>query len=281
MTTTKASPAPRYRGRFCTACTIVGLVSQAWPCRAAAYDTEVSWGRWTTRHLETVVADARTTADPGRQVSALSQAFLGTGYRSGTLIGSDREPERLVIDLAHVDCLTLIEYVEALRLAPRAAELAESLRGVRYRDGVVSYTQRKHFFSDWREDRDRLRDVTASIGGGVVRSVTKYLNAMRSLRYFLPGIAPRVRDLDYVPARTLLARGLSGKLASGDYLGLGTTASHLDVTHVGIAIRDETGAWRFRHASSRAGDRRVVDRDLVSMLQNVAGVMVLRPITPP
>ena len=50
----------------------------------------------------------------GEVISRVSSAFLGTPYQADTLIGGADTPEVLVANFNHVDCFTLIDYVEAL-----------------------------------------------------------------------------------------------------------------------------------------------------------------------
>jgi hypothetical protein len=63
-------------------------------------------------------------------------------------------------------------------------------------------------------------------------------------------------------------------LRTGDYAGLYTEKSGLDVSHVGIIIK-ERGATLLRHASSL--QKKVIDQDLVKYLTDKPGLVVLRP----
>ncbi|NIQ97854.1 MAG: DUF1460 domain-containing protein, partial [Desulfuromonadales bacterium] len=52
-------------------------------------------------------------APPGEQIVAISNRFLGTPYRAGTLGGGPGQTEALTVSLDAVDCFTLLDYVEA------------------------------------------------------------------------------------------------------------------------------------------------------------------------
>src|SRR5687768_191891 len=70
-----------------------------------------------SRLFEEKVATVRTgeggaKGPIGATVAAIGKSFLGLEYRAGSL--DDVDDERLQIDLAGVDCVTLVEYSLAL-----------------------------------------------------------------------------------------------------------------------------------------------------------------------
>ena len=72
----------------------------------------------------------------------------------------------------------------------------------------------------------------------------------------------------------LVDRGVLGSLRTGDYVGIYTEAEGLDVSHVGIIIRDGRRLL-FRHASSVK--RKVLDQDFLPYINGKSGIVVLRP----
>jgi len=197
-------------------------------------------------------------------------------YQEATLIGDEHTPEALVINLAGVDCFTFIDYVEAMRRSESFSAFRENLRKVRYRGGVVGYTQRNHFFTDWiAANAGFIDDVTGQIGAGKLKKVTKKLNAADSGGQLLPGIDVRKRELYYIPV-SVIDTGVLARLRTGDYLGIYAVQEDLDVSHVGIVIQKSSGTV-FRHASSQKRHRRVVDEDLAGYLVRKPGIIVLRP----
>jgi cell wall-associated NlpC family hydrolase len=216
------------------------------------------------------------SAGPGERVAAISARFLGTPYRAGTLVGSATTPERLTIELAAVDCFTLLDYVEALRRAAVPGDFRERLVEVRYGGGSIAWEQRRHFFTDWAADPGgRIKDVTAETGGDATIQVGKRLNLRADGSEILPGVTVRERTVRYIPTAAF-GEVLLDRLQTGDYLGVYSDAPGLDVSHVGIVVRRD-GQVLFRHASSRAEAGRVIDSDLRGYLTGKPGAVILRP----
>jgi hypothetical protein len=225
---------------------------------------------------EQVPAELAALADPGARVVRVSARFLGTPYRPHTLIGSADLPEQLVAEFGGVDCFTLLDYVEALRRTVAPGDFRQRLIEVRYRDGVVAWAGRRHFFTDWAvAPGGRTIDVTAQIGGSRTQQTQKMLNRKGDGSLFLPGIAVQERTVQYIPAARLDSAVLD-RLRPGDYLGIYAPEPGLDVSHVGIVVR-QGSRQLLRHASSRGAAPRVIDRDLPAYLAGKPGIVVLRP----
>ncbi len=214
-------------------------------------------------------------ADTAHRAAVLSQQFLGTPYGANTLIGSADQPEQLVVDLEKVDCFTYADYVEALKRAGDRATFVDALAEVRYRDGVVGFGNRKHFFTDWAADSPAIAtDVTASISADALRTV-KNLNHKDSGGVYLPGLPTVSRTVAYIPSSRVDA-GVLSRLRTGDYIGAYAEDGGLDVTHVGIFVDGPDGPV-LRNASSLSADRQVVDSPFLDYLRGVPGIVVLRP----
>lgn len=235
----------------------------------------VELGRWSEADLAQLITTTRQLKAPGERIVELSRPFLGTPYVAHTLIGGPQTLERLVIDLAGVDCFTFLDTIEALRRAKDPADFPDQLRQVRYRGGRVAYTSRRHFFSDWvAGDAGPVADVTAAVGRGRERTIIKQLNLKSDGDRWLPGIPVTRRKIIYIPGERIDAELLAA-LHSGDYVGIYTDQAGLDVSHVGLIVKDQDGV-RLRHASSLASARRVIDVDLLSYLQGKPGLVVYR-----
>lgn len=207
---------------------------------------------------------------------AVSQQFLGTPYGADTLIGSASVPEQLVVDVEKVDCFTYADYVEALKRSRTRDEFVASLIDVRYKDGVVAFENRKHFFTDWSAASPAVAtDVTAELSDSAIAS-SKSLNSRDSGGSYLPGLPVVARTVTYIPSDLVDADVISG-LRTGDYIGAYAEDGGLDVTHVGIFISAPDGPV-LRNASSLSAQRRVVDAPLTDYLQTVPGIVVLRPL---
>lgn len=218
---------------------------------------------------------AAATGSPGERIVALSGQFLGRPYLAKTLVGGPQQEERLVTRTDAFDCFTLLDVVEALRRSTRADAFAEQLALVRYRYGQLSYGSRRHFFSDWVVDDDSpVADVTAEVGAEGSLALVKNLNLKSDGTLWLPGIAVTAREIVYLPA-SRIDRTTLQKLQPGDYVGIYSELDGLDVSHVGLIVRDGDRLL-LRHASSQPGVMRVVDEELMTYLKNKPGLVVYR-----
>jgi len=180
-----------------------------------------------------------------------------------------------VINLKEVDCFTFLDYIESMRRSFSFSEFRNNLRKVRYRGGQISFENRNHFFTDWQKNNARfINDITEQLGGKQVISVTKILNRKPDGTHFLPGIQPKERLIQYIPVDAvddLIIRALK----TGDYIGIYTKKQGLDVSHVGIFIREKNDIY-LRHASSLKEYRKVVDQDFRDYIAEKTGILVLR-----
>lgn len=162
--------------------------------------TEEDW-RIVRRKVEWGRSQGLDTLPVGRAVARLGTTFVGTPYVPRTL--EVEGPERLVVNLRALDCVTFVETVLALvhvirdpsrpgegdgrgagdgtagrdrgpdGLSGPERELREAYRRaltrLRYRGGVLDgYPSRLHYFSEWIRDGEEkgiVRDVTAELGG--------------------------------------------------------------------------------------------------------------------
>ena len=67
------------------------------------------------------------------------------------------------------------------------------------------------------------------------------------------------------------------KLLTGDYVGIYSRMPGLDVSHVGIIIKDRDSTY-LRHASSEKEQRKVIDQDFKKYVSATPGILVLRPM---
>lgn len=237
---------------------------------------QIILGTRTTGTLDALLKKASDIPDPGKQIAFLSKQFLGTKYKEATLIGDTDTPEVFVINLEAFDCLTFIEYIEAMRRSDSFAAFKENLKRVRYREGMPAFTNRNHFFTDWRAfNADMIKDVTKALSGGKGRDVSKRLNEKHDGTFFLPGVQCRIREITYIRTADIDETVLA-KLETGDYVGIYSKEDGLDVSHTGIIIREQV-VLKFRHASSAGSYRKVIDEDFRKYINGKPGIIVLRP----
>jgi hypothetical protein len=233
-------------------------------------------GKWgTEERLGDFIRTAAGIASTSARIEYISREFLDIQYRHPTLIGSPLVPEQLIVNLESVDCFTYLDYVEAIRLSHSFDDFIETLVQVRYKGGVIAYEKRRHFFTDWL-DSGRVEDVTAQIGGLSTREIMKTLNVKSDGSDLLQGIPMVTRLLKVAPPR--VDQAAMHVLHTGDYLGIYEETDGLDVTHVGLVVKDEVRMTiLLRHASSAMG--KVLDQDLYKYLESKCGIIILRPRT--
>ena len=241
-----------------------------------AVKEQITLGKWSALDWDSLLRESSKIDDAGKRIDFLSKKFFNTQYSRSTLIGDVNLPEVFVINFEGVDCFTFLDYIEAMRFSGSFAEFKERLKKIRYRSGEVSFENRNHFFTDWKEfNQGFVDDVTAQIGGETVKRAKKMLNRKRGGVNLLPGIDYKQREIIYIPSDIVDAAVLD-RLMTGDYVGIYTRKLGLDVSHVGIIIRDKKKVY-FRHASSGLRYRKVIDQDFRKYIDGKPGIVVLRP----
>lgn len=197
------------------------------------------------------------------RVVELSQAFLGTPYvlsplGEGDAGVKDRDP---LIRYDAVDCVTLVEEVMAMSLAPDTGSRLETLNRIRYGGAdPPAWETRNHIMeAQWLPkniERGLLRDVTRAYAGKHVVVASKVLTAQtwaekNGIELALPLEARPMGTftLDLVPASVALS------VLSAAPSGLIVVVVRADrpkavtrVSHVGFLIQTPKGPV-LRHAS--------------------------------
>jgi len=241
----------------------------------ASHKELIFLGTWTQKKLDSLWHESSGINDAGLRIDYLSKQFLGTPYQESTLIGDINSPEVFVINLEAVDCFTFLDYIESMRRSFSFDEFRENLRKVRYRGGEVNFKDRNHFFADWCEfNSNFIDDITGQLGGKKVIAVMKLLNQKDDGTYFLPGIQLRERLITYIPVN-MIDNSIFSQLRTGDYIGIYSKKKGLDVSHVGIFIKQEHKKY-LRHASSLKKYRKVIDQDFGDYVADKPGILVFR-----
>lgn len=221
--------------------------------------------------------------------------FLGVPYVGKTL---EYEPERLIVNLREMDCMTFVENVLALAEAsasgtPSWQTYLEKLQQIRYRDGKIEdYTSRLHYTSDWiyeNEKKGLIADITKEIGGVSLAMDVSFVSThpesymqMQSHPEYIAVMEKKENEINsrqyyYIPKEEIDKR--EAQIRTGDIVCFVTSIKGLDISHVGI-IHKEGDKMTFIHASS--GKKRVIIneeslQDYVLGIKKSKGIMVLRP----
>lgn len=221
--------------------------------------------------------------------------FLGVPYVGKTL---EYEPERLIVNLREMDCMTFVENVLALAEAsasgtPSWQAYLEKLQQIRYRDGKIEdYTSRLHYTSDWiyeNEKKGLIADITKEIGGVPLAMDVSFVSThpesymqLQSHPEYIAVMAKKEKEINsrqyyYIPKEEIDKR--EAQIRTGDIVCFVTSIKGLDISHVGI-VHKEGDKMTFIHASS--GKKRVIIneeslQDYVLGIKKSKGIMVLRP----
>lgn len=245
------------------------------------------------RYMETMCSKRQLPTD--KLMVETARFFLGTPYVAGTL---EEEPERLVVNLRELDCMTLVETTTALvrtlrAVTPSYETFCLNLQEARYRDGSIGdYTDRLHYTTDWmyeNQRKGRLKDVTAEIGGKPLDLQLSFMSTHPDSYKQLKGNPGRVavmaakekeisaRQHFYIPQDEINAH--AGKIRNGDIVCFVTTVKGLDISHVGIICR-EGDKLTFIHASTSKKQVIVNEDPLQEYVQSIKrnkGIMIVRP----
>jgi len=221
--------------------------------------------------------------------------FKGTPYVDKTL--DHNSSEQLVVNLREFDCTTFVENCLAIALTiknanPSFANYCAQLERIRYRHGVVNgYESRLHYFSEWIIDNQKkgiVEDVTAKIGGvshpmninfmGSHPNSYAQLSANPSLINPIKEAEKRLSSAKFffIPKEQLTSH--LSEILDGDIIALTTRISGLDVSHLGIAYKQNGSVW-FLNASSLLGSVSITPKPLIGYLndsKNCSGIFVVR-----
>jgi hypothetical protein len=235
----------------------------------------INTGTWTIDELNALIVQASKIKNTSQRIDFISRQFRGVPYREKTLVGGMQTPEVFTINLAGVDCFTFLDYVEAMRWSKSFDDFKRNLKKIRYQSGIVDYQNRNHYFTDWIEfNADLVADVTKQVGADKTEKIIKTLNNGAENKPLLPGVPSRKIIINYIPTEDL-REVIIERLKTGDYVGIYTNHPDLDVSHVGIVIRDRNKLL-FRHASSKTQHRTVIDEDFMKYMINRPGLVILR-----
>ncbi len=231
----------------------------------------------------------------GETIVAVGKTFLGTPYVPKTLeIGPK---ESLVINLQGLDCTTFVENVLVLSLMLRNNKsdfetYTQYLEKVRYKNGTLDgYASRLHYFSEWISDNEQkgiLQNITGEVGGKDVAKDINFMSTHRDLYPFLTedknfeGIKKSeasISQLSFCILPKDQIRANENLIISGDIIALTTSIKGLDITHTGIATKEEDGRIHLLHAST-VGEVVISKLPLVDYLKKIknnTGIIISRP----
>ena len=223
-----------------------------------------------TTRLNSLLQEASTHKfnTPEDAVAFFGLQFVGTLYVAHTL--ENDSVEMLTVNLEQLDCTTFAE--TALALASTAmkgqtswSDYADNLRSLRYRNAEVDgYASRLHYIADWaiyNHRRGNMYDATTTFPRHT--TMTRTIDYMSGHRDAYPSLKDSVQyariqaieqnyhnhKFPYIANADLDAEETVRAFHSGDVVAMVSTRNDLDVTHLGMVIKDSDGTPHLLHAS--------------------------------
>ncbi|TLP77340.1 N-acetylmuramoyl-L-alanine amidase-like domain-containing protein [Maribacter sp. ACAM166] len=241
--------------------------------------------------------DEFSQPDFGNTMVRVGKTFMKTPYVAKTLEIGDTET--IVVNLQGLDCTTFVENVLAFSMLLRQKEdsfdaFTKNLEIIRYKDGALEgYASRLHYFSEWianNAEKGLLEDITGEIGGVEITKDIDFMSTHRDLYPFLSDDAnfSKIKASENYLNNQAICVLAQDKIAenehliqSGDIIALATSINGLDVTHTGIATRENDGRIHLLHASTGSMEVEVSKLPLAEYLKDIksnTGIMVARPL---
>lgn len=239
------------------------------------------------------------SAEQNKEISQLvvltGKILLETPYVAQTL---ETEPEQLVINLRELDCTTFAENCLAIARCVKNNQktfqsFCKELTNIRYRNSQVKdYPSRLHYFSDWiyeNETKGIIDRPAHEFNAPQYKLQVDFMSThpdsykqLSSKQEFVSALEKKEKEINersmyYIPKTNL--QKLEDKLENGDIVGITTSISGLDISHVGIIVKkgDRT---HLMHASSKAKKVIISEETLQDYLinsKNASGIMIARP----
>lgn len=230
-------------------------------------------------------AAAMDFRNPEERVAFFGRSFIGTPYGAHTLEG---DPEMLTVNLDSLDCTTFVETSMALAFTigenrTSWRDFVYNLRRLRYRGGVVDgYVSRLHYICDWAVDnkhRGNFTDVTRDFPRYTeIRRTINFMSRHRDSYVALADSAnfEKIRDVEngyrqhlfpYIKTMDLGKKEVKAYFNNGDVVALVSNLKDLDVTHVGMVVKESATAEPYLlHASSKNGKVEITSRPLAEFM---------------
>lgn len=237
----------------------------------------------------------------GELIGKIAMELKGTPYVGFTLEVSPNQ-EFCVINLKGLDCVTFFEdslcMARMLKKGKSSPEdLIKEVQFTRYRGGKMGdFTTRLHYTTDWFVDNAEkgvVKILAPELPGaepftqkvGIMSEHPENYRQLKAHPELIPVIRHyeeiiNARQLKYLPMAKL--KDDEHLLATGDIVGVCTTAPGIDIAHTGLCIKDEQGVVHFMDASSSRRNMKVTFEREISMCLNwssrLTGVMFARPL---
>ena len=227
--------------------------------------------------------------------------LLGVPYVAKTL--EKNAQEKLVVNLRQLDCTTYVETVLALSRSmakgqPSFTGFCNNLRQIRYRNGVVSYPTRQHYFTYWIQENTREKLVAniqspnppfSAVQTVKANYMTTHLESYPMLKgkpQWVKQIAEMEKSITgtkqrYIPKNSVGDNPLLRRtIHNGDIIAIVTTKKGLEISHIGIAAWHKDGLHMLN--ASSLYHKVVEDKNLLRTYlfkqTSALGIRIVRPL---
>lgn len=249
-----------------------------------------------TTRITALLIEASKIKNPQERIAEIGKQFIGTPYVAYTLEG---EKEQLTINLDELDCTTFVETTMAIAYTAGEGrtswhDFIYNLERLRYRNGQINgYASRLHYISNWIVDnthRGNFNEVT--------NLFPKYNYIERSISFMTENrekytamkdstVYANIKNIElgysnhrfpYIKTIDLNRKETKQAIREGDIIALVTNMKNLDVTHMGIVVK-ENGEPYLLHASSNNGKVEISKLPLYEFMKrnrSLSGIRVIR-----
>lgn len=206
-----------------------------------------------------------------------SRSLVGRPYLLGPMGEGylDSIEMKPLVYLDSVDCVTYVEHALAMARATHEDSLFNVLQHIRYKDGKIDYSHRKHYMLvDWVGE-GRFARVLPLTGDTVIQRTMPKVEFFKSkkLKYMVNGKESKdtPSDIRYLPFDKAVE--LASKPYEGPMMVVGIAfigkSEKIDATHTGFVIMHPGEKPLVRHASSLR--KVVVEQPLAEYLESRRG----------
>ena len=230
------------------------------PCSSMAQDSEPAHAD--SMRIVSLLTEAASQPSGTNLILWFARKFVGQPYVGKTLEVNDEE--QLIVNLRELDCTTYVETVLALYACAKNnqrtfAQYKHHLQQIRYRDGIVSYPTRLHYFSEWIDNNTTKGYVRERQTPNPPFTAVQTLN-IDYMRAHVNQYPMLVKHPEWVGQISDMERRLTGKqyryipkgtptntvlmrntIHDGDIIALTTMKPGLDTSHIGIAVWHDDG----------------------------------------
>jgi hypothetical protein len=192
-----------------------------------------------------------------KRIDFFSRSFLEAPFDSEGPTGEgrfDTVDTAPICNIRRFDCLTYVEHMLALALSENPEDFMRNLIRLRYRDGVVDYVHRNHFFeTDWlTNNKDLVALIPPKIGVPVTRTISK--KSFFARKHLAVTIPDTVISVHAWPVDEFCTALSDKSISPGIYIIAFIKKNYRSViaNHVGFAVITPRIAY-FRDASKTRG----------------------------